>query len=805
MSILQAMDCLRLGQLAETEAHCHALLRAGIDTVPATRLLAQVYSATDRSAQAVACLQTLLSLAPTDAALRRLLATQQMAIGDAAGAAETLASALRLEPNNVRAHNNLGQVLMQLGRLEEAETCFHAALALSPRHASAHNNLGTLLEQRDRLEEALARYREAIASDPQLAEAHCNAGRILLMLIRPIEALENANRALQLRPALLAARLLRAHCQCRLGRLEAALQDYEVALAASKQRADVLTSAGGVLLALGRAAEALEYCDRALSQRPDLPEAHLNRAGALRECGRRELALEACQRALALRPNYPEALNNLGKLLRELGDREGALESFRHALSIEPELGEAHLGLLAAQLPAVATDTAELESANAAFAAELERVLVWLDSKPHLDASSLLGGSELFLLAYQEADHKSQLARFGTACATLMRRWQLRQHLPEPQSIGPHPRRLRVGIVSAFIREHSVYRALIDGWLQEVDSRRVEWCIYHLEAGGDACTAAAQARADRYIAGARSVADWAQTIARDAPDVLLYPEIGMHPMSLRLASLRLARTQAVAWGHPITTGLPTIDYYLSGADFEAPGAQAFYSESLVPLANLGSRYEPLELERLTLAPERLGIVASRPVLVCPGTPYKYLPQHDSVWIGIARQIPSAQLVFFAPPESGLHRRLRIRLELAFAAADLVPEHHLVFAPWLGPAEFHALLRQADVLLDTIGFSGFNTALQAVECSLPVVSIEGRFMRGRFGSAILRRVGADDLVASSAAEYIELVVRLLEEPAFREAVRAKLRQFGAALFRDTAPIASLELFLSSVGDPKAQVL
>ncbi len=377
-----------------------------------------------------------------------------------------------------------------------------------------------------------------------------------------------------------------------------------------------------------------------------------------------------------------------------------------------------------------------------------------------------------------------------------MGRWQLNQGLSGPQCAGPHPRRPHVGVVSAFIREHSVYRALIDGWLSGLGAERIEWCLYHLDSARDACTAAAQARADRYVAGPRLLHDWVHTIAHDAPDVLIYPEIGMHPMSLRLASLRLAPCQATAWGHPLSSGLPTIDYFLSGADFEPPGAQAFYSESLLPLANLGSRYQPLALEPATLQPERLGIDLRRPVLVCPGTPFKYAPQHDRVLVEIARRIPNAQLVLFAPPESRLHQRLRARLVRAFTLGGLASEGRLVFAPWLTPAEFHALLHRADVLLDTIGFSGFNTVLQAVECALPFVSVEGRYMRGRFGSAVLRRLGLTDLVAADSDAYIECSVRLAQDRSYRESIRARLRQLGPSLYRDSAPIVSLDRFLSS---------
>ena len=46
------------------------------------------------------------------------------------------------------------------------------------------------------------------------------------------------------------------------------------------------------------------------------------------------------------------------------------------------------------------------------------------------------------------------------------------------------------------------------------------------------------------------------------------------------------------------------------------------------------------------------------------------------------------------------------------------------------------MAQADVFLDSPGFSGFNTAMQAVECGLWIVAYEGARLRGRFASGML---------------------------------------------------------------------
>jgi predicted O-linked N-acetylglucosamine transferase (SPINDLY family) len=107
------------------------------------------------------------------------------------------------------------------------------------------------------------------------------------------------------------------------------------------------------------------------------------------------------------------------------------------------------------------------------------------------------------------------------------------------------------------------------------------------------------------------------------------------------------------------------------------------------------------------------------------------------------------------------------------------------------------MRRADVFLDPIGFSGFNTAIQAVECGLPIVTREGRFMRGRLASGILDRMGLSDLVARNEEDYIEFAVKLASDAAYRQEVRARMEQARPILYNDLEPVRALEAFLEKV--------
>jgi predicted O-linked N-acetylglucosamine transferase (SPINDLY family) len=294
------------------------------------------------------------------------------------------------------------------------------------------------------------------------------------------------------------------------------------------------------------------------------------------------------------------------------------------------------------------------------------------------------------------------------------------------------------------------------------------------------------------------LAGWAHSIASRGLDILIYPEVGMDVMTVRLASMRLAPIQVAAWGHPETTGLPTIDYYFSAEAFESPASQGCYVEKLIPLANLGCHYLPEDVAQEDLNLADLGIADGSSVFVCPGTPFKYAPDHDRVFVEIARRLEHAQFVFFSfGPVPLLSERLKARLSRSFETAGLDASRHLVFVPWQTKGGFYALMRQADVFLDTIGFSGFNTAMQAVECGLPIVTREGRFMRGRFASAILRRMDLAEIVADSDGKYVEDAVKLASDPKFNAAIRERIRSSRHVLFGDPQPIAAMENFLAGL--------
>ncbi len=122
--------------------------------------------------------------------------------------------------------------------------------------------------------------------------------------------------------------------------------------------------------------------------------------------------------------------------------------------------------------------------------------------------------------------------------------------------------RLRVGFVSKHIRDctvgHYFKRFFTDLAGDDIS--------VHLYACGlrDTFTEAVKEHVGhlQHFAGdGNALSAMARCISDDALDVLIYPEVGMEPLIEQLAAMRLAPLQCALWGHPVTTGLPTIDVF----------------------------------------------------------------------------------------------------------------------------------------------------------------------------------------------------------------------------------------------------
>jgi predicted O-linked N-acetylglucosamine transferase (SPINDLY family) len=353
---------------------------------------------------------------------------------------------------------------------------------------------------------------------------------------------------------------------------------------------------------------------------------------------------------------------------------------------------------------------------------------------------------------------------------------------------------IKIGIVSKHIHQHSVWDAITRGWIENIDRNLFQLYFFYTGVKIDQETEFAKSIATGFISGIDDLSSWATAVIDAKIDVLLYPEIGMDPITVQLACLRLAPVQVGSWGHPETTGLPTIDYYLSADLLEPDNSEKYYTEQLIKLPNLGCFNKQALVTSIPIDLEKFKISADRPLFICPGVPFKYQPQHDHIFVEIAKRLEECQFLFFTHQKKKLTELFKERLNLHFLESGLNVDDYCIFLPWQPKASFYGLMNCANVFLDTIGFSGFNTAMQGIECGVPIVTREGRFMRGRLASGILKRIGLQELIAKNENDYINLVVKLASNQEYNQYIRNKLKENRHVLYSDFESIRGLEQFL-----------
>lgn len=755
--------------------------------------LARASERNGRHAEACARYREAIQHSPGNVAVHVDLGVALLASGDAPAAELAFEAALAIDAGNAYANYNLGRLRYVAQEPHRARDLLRAALAGKPDFPEAQVVLAGVLEELGDLAAAEETLRLAIARRPGFSGALRNLGTLLGRLGRWPEAADALLRASEFDPGDADALYELGNAWLMLEKPELALQAYRGATSRRPDFAQAWCNQGNLLADRGSGREAIACFSRTLELDADHARAHLGLGNVYGSGDQPEKAVAHFRKALALDPGLALAQLNLGIVLSDQGLQGEALECFRAALALDPGWPEARWALAMAQVPAMRGTNDKLRDIRARIAGEFEGLTRWFDANAGREGHGAVGLQQPFWLAYQEENNRDLLQTYGRLCVRLMAQWEARHGARAPAARAPGA--VRVGIVSQYFRNHSVWHAIVRGWFQMLDQSRFPLLAFCLDPEEDDETRVARALATRFEQGHIGLNRWRDVIADARPDVLIYPEIGMDPMSLKLASLRLARVQVAAWGHPQTTGLPTIDHYLSAEAMEPPQAQEHYTEKLLALPNLGCH-----VARIAMPPAAADLAAwhvdsAVPLLISPGSPFKYAPEHDWVFAEIARRLGHCQLLFFRYRVRSLAERFETRLRGAFGARGLDFDRYAKFIPWQGKAEFHALLGRADAYLDTIGFSGFNTALQAVQCELPVVTVEGRFLRGRLASGILRRMELHELVAHDGERYVELAVRLASDAAYRDAVRRRMRSSSSLLFADMAPIRALEDFLA----------
>jgi predicted O-linked N-acetylglucosamine transferase (SPINDLY family) len=532
----------------------------------------------------------------------------------------------------------------------------------------------------------------------------------------------------------------------------------------------------------------------ALDSSKDDPAAYIVAARTAKELRRVGEALAILERGINRCPASAELYEYYVERLEKGNRTEQAIATAREAMRLFPE----HLIFAlrsALALPVFYGTMEELIQYRDRFALGLEQVTTLIPLETTVDRQRALRAVAKNVntrLVFQGRDDRDLQVRYGRWIHKVMAlsfpQWAQPLRMPKIGSDG----RIRVGYVSTHMRDPDMMKTF-QGWLDAADRSRFSITTYQVgretkltDQLPDAC--------DGFRRLSGSLEEIARAIATEDHHVLVYLDLGLKPILTQLAALRLAPIQAAAWDHPVTTGLPTIDYFLTGDLMEPANGQDHYSEQLVRLPGMGLCTPRARFPSLSHTKTRqdFGLDENAVLFLSCQTMIKYLPQQDLLFARIARRVPESQFVFLWSTDLMLADFKR-RLGRAFESEGLCRDDYCIILPEQPYIGYRNLLQLADVALDTAGHSGGISTLEAIAASLPVVTLPDVVMRGRQSAAMFTQLGVTDTIARDPEEYVRIAVRLGRDRRWRQGIVERMIHGIPNLFSDPRPVRALEDF------------
>jgi protein O-GlcNAc transferase len=688
----------------------------------------------------------------------------------------------------------LGCIYQRLGHLDDAIDTIQNAIGLSPFEGGFHAQAGEIFQDAGKPVEAEAHYRHALMLNPNMHQAYNGLGILLVDLKRWEEAIGAFRRAVEIRPDYAIALNNLGNALMAQGRMDEASRCFERAIEAKPDYAGAQKMLAALKVRKGDAVAAFDLLQRVVTAHADDHEAHFALAGIYRERGATREALAQYRDATRLKPAEPNYLNALADFLWQQGDFDSATALYRHTLTVAPASLRAHLcaNLL---LPVMVRGADELEASRKHFEAGLQHlergIPDLLDNRPGDLERDVQWDN--FYLAYQGRHDRALQVRYATLTKKILHRIAPEQFELQPR-LRPSSGRVRVGFAS-----HNFYNCTAGhyfrSWITDLDAERFEVFVYHLNPQVDDLTEAIRAPAASFKRlSSHSLLEVAREIAQDELDVLIFPEIGMHPAVFCLASLRLAPVQCAGWGHPVTTGHDNVDYFLSCGDMEPAGADGHYSEKLVRLPGLGTSYQMTTTDSQVTRGD-LQLPADKFLYLVPQSLFKIHPDNDALIADVLQAEPNAIVVVFEPERQDVVKRIFAeRMERQFEQRGIDPAGRICMLPRMTRRDYLRVNQLCDVMLDTLHWSGGNTSLDAIASGLPIVTLPGQFMRGRQSFAMLKAMGCDELIARDSADYVSIALRIGRDAGLRNEISARILARRDVLFSRNEPIRALESFL-----------
>ena len=420
---------------------------------------------------------------------------------------------------------------------------------------------------------------------------------------------------------------------------QVAAKHYSIAVEYRSDFIDALGNLGAALAVLGKQQEAISCYKKVIKLDPGNASFYHNLGGAYYQQGKASKAVSAFRKAIKINPSYADAYKNLGNAYYEQGYYSEAVDCYKKVTKLSPSDG-AKVRLVSA-IPMIPMSTDHINEIRSRLLKNMDNLL---SQKLKINDPVIENGYTNFFLAYHGLDnrqiHEKYAQLYRQACPSLV---YTAEHCREYEA--PASQKIKVGFISKFFTGHSIGNTS-RGLIAELSRDKFHVTAIFLDSIESHVGKIISESADQVVTIPSNL-DVARKLIGDLKlDVLFYQDIGMEPFTYFLAYARLAPVQCVSFGHPDTTGITSMDYFISTEFYETDGGDKHYSELLYRLKNVSScayYYKP-RLPSPLKPRSAFGLDDETHIYICPQTLFKFHPDFDSILAGILRADPDGQVV-----------------------------------------------------------------------------------------------------------------------------------------------------------------
>ena len=315
---------------------------------------------------------------------------------------------------------------------------------------------------------------------------------------------------------------------------------------------------------------------------------------------------------------------------------------------------------------------------------------------------------------------------------------------------------------------------------------------------------------NNYIALGTTLTSARLTLEKLELDFIVYPDIGMKLLPTLLAYSRIAPIQITTWGHSETSGIDTIDYFISSEYFAGSlsheDIQKQYSEKVILFKSLGTFYisphklfvenntsytDTNKIQKKFKTREELGFTQKDHLYVCLQTFYKLNPEFETCLARILELDPNGIILLsntFPYCKSHLERM-----------KNIIGLEKLKRVKWYGSLEkdeFLNIVSISDVCLDPFPFGGCNTSYDAFDYNIPVITYPSEFLHGQFTNGLYKKMGPEmmECCVTSPEHYAQLAATIGINEKLRHKINRNIEMKKHLIFQEQESIEEWNYFL-----------